>query len=112
MAGYAKSLIEKWTALYVRLSRDDDNEGDSNSISHQVEILTKYAKEHGIENFKIYKDDGFSGTNFNRPGFQEMMSDIESGLVSMVVVKDDCVIIEPTQKDLENQGFVAGSICF
>lgn len=88
MAGYAKSLIEKWTALYVRLSRDDDNEGDSNSISHQVEILTKYAKEHGIENFKIYKDDGFSGTNFNRPGFQEMMSDIESGLVSMVVVKD------------------------
>ena len=40
MAGYAKSLIEKWTALYVRLSRDDDNEGDSNSISHQVEILT------------------------------------------------------------------------
>ena len=88
MAGYAKSLIEKWTALYVRLSRDDDNEGDSNSISHQVEILTKYAKEHGIENFKIYKDDGFSGTNFNRPGFQEMMGDIESGLVSMVVVKD------------------------
>lgn len=88
MAGYAKSLIEKWTALYVRLSRDDDNEGDSNSISHQVEILTKYAKEHDIENFKIYKDDGFSGTDFNRPGFQEMMSDIESGLVSMVVVKD------------------------
>ena len=88
MAGYAKSLIEKWTALYVRLSRDDDNDGDSNSISHQVEILTKYAKEHGIENFKIYKDDGFSGTNFNRPGFQEMMGDIENGLVSMVVVKD------------------------
>jgi len=88
MASYTRSPIEKWTALYVRLSRDDDNEGDSNSISHQVEILTKYAKEHGIENFKIYKDDGFSGTNFNRPGFQEMMSDIESGLVSMVVVKD------------------------
>ena len=64
MANYTRSPIEKWTALYVRLSRDDDNEGDSNSISHQVEILTKYAKEHGIENFKIYKDDGFSGTNF------------------------------------------------
>ena len=83
-----KARMEKWTALYCRLSRDDDNEGDSNSISHQVEILTKYAKEHGIENFKIYKDDGFSGTNFNRPGFQEMMGDIENGLVSMVVVKD------------------------
>ena len=52
------------TALYCRLSQDDKQEGDSNSISHQVEILTKYAKEHGIENFKIYKDDGFSGTNF------------------------------------------------
>ena len=81
-------IREKWAALYARLSRDDDNEGDSNSISHQIEILTKYAKEHGIDNFKIYKDDGFSGTNFNRPGFQEMLDDIEDGLVSMVVVKD------------------------
>ena len=107
MASYTRSPIEKWVALYVRLSRDDDNEGDSNSISHQVEILTKYAKEHGIENFKIYKDDGFSGTNFNRPGFQEMMSDIESGLVSMVVVKDYCAIIGLNQKDLENQGVLA-----
>lgn len=51
------SLAEKWAALYVRLSRDDDNEGDSNSIAHQVEILTKYAETHGITNFKIYKDD-------------------------------------------------------
>ena len=66
---------EKWAALYARLSRDDDNEGDSNSISHHIEILTKYAKEHGIDNFKIYKDDGFSGTNFNRPGFQQMLED-------------------------------------
>ena len=107
MAGYAKSLIEKWAALYVRLSRDDDNDGDSNSISHQVEILTKYAKEHGIENFKIYKDDGFSGTNFNCPGFQEMMGDIENGLVSMVVVKDYCAIIGLNQKGLENQGILA-----
>lgn len=83
-----KNIVEKWAALYVRLSRDDDNEGDSNSIAHQVEILTKYAEAHGITNFKIYKDDGYSGTNFNRPGFQEMLSDIESGFVSMVVVKD------------------------
>ncbi len=79
---------EKITALYVRLSRDDDNEGDSNSIAHQVEILSKYVRDRGIERFKIYKDDGFSGTNFNRPGFQEMMADIENGLVDMVVVKD------------------------
>lgn len=106
------ALLEKWVALYVRLSRDDDNEGDSNSIAHQIAILTKYIKDNNITNYKVYKDDGYSGTNFNRPGFQEMLRDIENGFVSMVVVKDDCVIIEPTQKDLENQGFVAGSICF
>lgn len=83
-----RTLIEKWVALYVRLSRDDENEGDSNSIAHQIEILTKYAKDHGITHYKIYKDDGYSGTSFNRPGFQEMLADIEAGLVSMVVVKD------------------------
>ncbi len=82
------NLIEKWTALYVRLSRDDENEGDSNSIAHQIEILTKYAKDHGITSYKVYKDDGYSGTSFKRPGFQEMMADIEAGLVSMVIVKD------------------------
>ena len=79
---------KKWAALYVRLSRDDDSEGDSNSIAHQIEILKKYAKDHNIIQYKIYKDDGYSGTNFNRPGFQEMISDIESGLVNMVIVKD------------------------
>ena len=83
-----QTLIEKWVALYVRLSRDDENEGDSNSIAHQIEILTKYARDHGITNYKIYKDDGYSGTSFKRPGFQEMLRDIEAGLVSMVVVKD------------------------
>ena len=88
MAAYTKTLTEKWTALYVRLSRDDENEGDSNSIQHQIEILTKYVKDHGITNYKVYKDDGYSGTSFKRPGFQEMMSDIEAGLVGMVVVKD------------------------
>ena len=48
---------EKWTALYVRLSRDDENEGDSNSIQHQIEILTKYCKNHDISRYQIYKDD-------------------------------------------------------
>lgn len=82
------ALLEKWVALYVRLSRDDDNEGDSNSIAYQIAILTKYIKDNNITNYKVYKDDGYSGTNFNRPGFQEMLRDIENGLVSMVVVKD------------------------
>ena len=79
---------EKWTALYVRLSRDDENEGDSNSIAHQIEILTKYCKDHDISRYQIYKDDGFSGTNFKRPGFLDMIGDIEAGLVNMVIVKD------------------------
>ena len=79
---------EKWTALYVRLSRDDENEGDGNSIQHQIEILTKYCKDHAISRYQIYKDDGFSGTNFKRPGFLDMIGDIEAGLVNMVIVKD------------------------
>ena len=79
---------EKWTALYVRLSRDDENEGDSNSIQHQIEILTKYCKDNDISRYQIYKDDGFSGTNFKRPGFLDMIGDIEAGLVNMVIVKD------------------------
>ena len=61
---YAVMSTEAVTALYCRLSRDDELQGDSNSIINQKKILQKYAKEHGIENFKIYKDDGFSGTNF------------------------------------------------
>jgi len=88
MAAYTKNLAEKWTALYVRLSRDDENEGDSNSIQHQIEILTKYCKDHAISRYQIYKDDGFSGTNFKRPGFLDMIGDIEAGLVNMVIVKD------------------------
>ena len=83
-----QSDVEKWAALYVRLSRDDENEGDSNSISHQIDLLTRYCKEHSISDYKVYKDDGFSGTSFNRPGFQEMLTDIEAGLVSVVIVKD------------------------
>ena len=83
-----QSNMEKLAALYVRLSRDDENEGDSNSIAHQVEILTKYCRDHDILNYKIFKDDGFSGTSFRRSGFQEMLADIEAGLVNMVIVKD------------------------
>ena len=76
------------TALYARLSKDDDLVGDSNSIVHQKEILAKYAKEHGFANCEFYVDDGFSGTNFNRPDFQRMMADAEEGKISTVIVKD------------------------
>lgn len=76
------------TALYCRLSRDDGAEGESNSIANQKKLLTKYAKEHGFTNTKFYVDDGYTGTNFNRPGFQQMLEDMEMGYISTVIVKD------------------------
>lgn len=79
---------EKITALYGRLSRDDELVGDSNSIVHQKEMLAKYAKEHGFTNTAFYIDDGFSGTNFKRPDFQRMMSDAEEGKIATIIVKD------------------------
>ena len=76
------------TALYCRLSRDDGAEGESNSIANQKKLLSKYAKEHGFTNTKFYVDDGYTGTNFNRPGFQQMLEDMEMGYISTVIVKD------------------------
>lgn len=76
------------TALYCRLSRDDGMDGDSNSVANQKRLLSQKAKEMGLSNTKYYVDDGYTGTNFNRPGFQQMLSDIEKGFVSAVMVKD------------------------
>ena len=76
------------TALYCRLSRDDGAEGDSNSISNQKKLLQKYSKENGFSNTRYYVDDGYTGTNFNRPGFQKLLEDIDLGYVSTVIVKD------------------------
>lgn len=79
---------EKITALYCRLSRDDELQGDSNSIKNQKAILSKYAQEHGFVNVRFYVDDGYSGTNFNRPDFQRLMDDVNDGLISTIIVKD------------------------
>lgn len=76
------------TALYCRLSRDDGADGDSNSISNQKKLLSQKAKEYGLQNPKYYVDDGYTGTNFNRPGFQQLLEDIELGYVTAVLVKD------------------------
>ncbi len=76
------------TALYCRLSRDDGMEGESNSISNQKMLLTKYANDNDFPNPIHYIDDGYTGTNFNRPAFKKMISDIEDGLVTTVIVKD------------------------
>lgn len=75
-------------ALYCRLSRDDGTESESNSIGNQKKLLSQKAKEMGLTDTKYYVDDGYTGTNFNRPGFQQLIDDIEIGLVSAVMVKD------------------------
>lgn len=79
---------EEITALYCRLSQDDKQEGDSNSIINQKKILKKYALDRGYTNIKFYIDDGVSGTTFNRVGFQSMIADVETGKVKRVIVKD------------------------
>ena len=79
---------DKITALYLRLSRDDDLEGESNSISNQRTLLTKYAKENGFRNIKVFIDDGISGVTFNRQGFKEMYKIIEAEQVQTLIIKD------------------------
>jgi len=79
---------EKITALYCRLSNDDGNVGESDSIANQKLILKEYAEKHRFFHCKYYIDDGHTGSNFNRPAFQDMMAEIELGKVSTVIVKD------------------------
>ena len=79
---------DKITALYCRLSRDDDMAGESNSIINQKSILSKYAKDNKFQNIKFFVDDGYSGTNFTRPAFMEMMELAESGKIGTIIVKD------------------------
>ena len=75
-------------ALYCRLSKDDDQSGESVSIRTQRAILEDYCREQGYPIHKVYIDDGYSGTNFNRPGFQELLDDVERGVVNLVITKD------------------------
>lgn len=84
----AKSNQGKITALYERLSRDDELQGESNSILNQKKYLEDYARKNGFNNIQHFTDDGYSGTNFNRPGFQSMIAEIEAGHIATVIVKD------------------------
>lgn len=71
------SRTSRITALYERLSRDDDLTGESNSITNQKKYLEDYARRNGFENIRHFTDDGFSGVNFNRPGFQSLIKEVE-----------------------------------
>jgi len=79
---------QRSTALYCRLSRDDELQGDSNSIQNQKKILASYAESKGFRNPIFYVDDGYSGSSFQRPGFEKMLGDIENGNVGTVITKD------------------------
>ena len=79
---------EKITALYERLSRDDELAGESNSIVNQKKYLETYAEQNGYGNIVHYTDDGWSGGNFDRPDWKRLIGDIEAGLIGTVIVKD------------------------
>ena len=87
MKSYSSSG-EKITALYERLSRDDEQQGDSNSIINQKQYLMDFCSQQGFQNIRHFTDDGYSGTNFERPGFQELLGEINAGHVETVIVKD------------------------
>ena len=75
-------------ALYIRLSKEDENEGPSESVTNQKSLLDEFVKKHRLAVYDVYVDDGWSGTNFDRPDFQRMIGDIEAGKVNMVITKD------------------------
>ena len=77
---------DRITALYCRLSRDDELQGESNSVTNQKSIISKYAKERGFKNLKFFVDDGYSGVCFTRPAFMELMELAEAGKVETIIV--------------------------
>lgn len=102
-----KRQSDKITAIYCRLSRDDEQAGESNSIVNQRAILKRFAQDQGFRNIQFFVDDGYSGANFNRPDWQRMISMVENDQIGVLIAKDYCAIIGLNQKDLENQGILA-----
>ena len=82
------SQKQQYTILYGRLSQEDERTGESNSIQHQRDLLEKYARDKGFENTLFLADDGYSGTNFERPSWKKIVEMIEAGEVSTLIVKD------------------------
>ena len=83
-----KYIASPITALYCRLSIEDGRDNESMSISNQKAILSEYAEKNGMMNYAFYVDDGYTGRNFDRPGFQRMINDIEDGRINCVITKD------------------------
>ena len=99
---------EKITALYERLSRDDEQIGDSNSIVNQKAMLESYAAQRGFTNISHYTDDGWSGANFERPSWKQLVADIEAGKIGCVIAKD----MSRVGRDYLQTGFFSDSMAF
>ena len=100
-------------AAYARLSMEDSGKPGADTIEGQKNLLLRFIEnDPTLTLYGLFCDNGQTGTDFQRPEFEKLMETVKRGEVDCIVVKDGCVIIEPTQKGLENQGFVAGSICF
>ena len=83
-----KKITDFYVGIYIRLSKEDENIGESESIINQKTLLTKYVSDQSYKLIDIYIDDGFTGTNFDRPAFKKMLKDIELGKINMVITKD------------------------
>lgn len=103
---------QKFNILYGRLSQEDDRAGDSNSIVNQRLLLERYAQTNGFENTIFLADDGYSGTNFDRPSWKKVIEMIERDEVETLIVKDDCVILELNSESPENTGLCDVSSVF
>ena len=103
---------QKFNILYGRLSQEDDRAGDSNSIVNQRLLLERYAQTNGFENTIFLADDGYSGTNFERPSWKKIIEMIERDEVETLIVKDDCVILELNSESPENTGLCDVSSVF
>ncbi len=99
-----------FTALYERLSHDDELQGESNSISHQKQILEEYAQSHELTPIRHFTDDGISGTRFDRPGFIQMMNEVKAGNIGTIIIKDmsrlgrDYLVVGQIQEMLRQKG--------
>ena len=89
------------------MSNDDERDGESVSIENQKLLLQNYVRQRGWNEIDTYIDDGYSGTNFDRPGVKRLIEDAKAKRINVILVKDCCAIMGLNQKDLENQGILA-----
>lgn len=98
--------------IYCRLSNDDERDGESVSIENQKLLLQNYVRQRGWNEIDTYIDDGYSGTNFDRPGVKRLIEDAKAKRINVILVKDDCVIKARTPQPLENRHFLRISAKF